>query len=132
MKSFAAVLVLCGMALVVYLRYRLTKSQPSDDQAIDDLMKVRGLRKVAVTRSDNYWRYWIRGKLSLSNCARIYVVVGEEPDGREREIHVAFDDWSLRRGELQVLLELEMPPQKGRQYYGGSGAFYESTDVKPD
>ena len=94
-------------ALVLYLRARLLESQPSDYRAIDVLLAARGLRPIAVTRDDDYWRYWLRGRLSLSNCARIYVAVGEDPDGARRELHVAFDPWQLGTVEADVLLERE-------------------------
>ncbi|WP_435008507.1 hypothetical protein P12x_005714 [Tundrisphaera lichenicola] len=105
-----AVIFACGFVLVVYLRYRLTKSRPADDQAIDDLMKARRLQTVSVTRNDNYWRYWLRGRLfTLSNCARIYIAVGDDPEGSRREIHLTFDDWLTHKGEPQILMEREIP-----------------------
>ena len=110
MKTFVPVMLICGLPFVVYLRFRLTKSRPSDHLAIEEFLKDRGLRQIRVTRDDNYWRYWIRGRLSMSNCARIYVVQCESPDGPPREIHIAFDDWSLTRGKLQVVLEREATP----------------------
>lgn len=65
---------------------------------------------VTVTRDDNYWRYWATGRLfSLSNLARIYVLVGKDPNGATHEIHIAFDNWPPSKGELQVLRELQVP-----------------------
>jgi hypothetical protein len=72
------------------------------------MMRRRGLLTVSVTRSDNYGKYWIRGN-GISNCARIYAVVGEDPDGTRREIHVAFDDWPPNHGQLEILMEREVP-----------------------
>ena len=96
--------------------FRNGAPRPADGQAIDELMKVRRLRTVSVTRNDDYWRYWLRGRLfSLSNCARIYIVVGEDPEGSRREIHVAFDDWPPRTGDLQILMEHEVPWGESRK-----------------
>ena len=93
-------------AAVLYLRFRLTRSRPSDYEAIDSFLRTRGLTRIAVQRDDNYWRYWLRGKLYLSNCARIYIVEANEPGGQRREIHVAFDQWPMMgTARLQVLLE---------------------------
>ena len=101
------VLVLCAVAGVFSLRSRLLESAASDPEAIDDLMKSRQWRLIEATRDDNYWRYWLRGN-GISNCMRVYVVLGERPGGELREVHVAFDPWNTpaRRG-IQVLLERE-------------------------
>ena len=91
---------------ILYLRIRLTRSRPSDYETIDNFLRSRGLTRIAVQRDDNYWRYWLRGKLYLSNCARIYIVEANEPAGQRREIHVAFDQWLMMGpARLQVLLE---------------------------
>lgn len=92
---------------ILYLRYRLTSPRSSDFEAIDELMNARCLRLLTVTNENNYWRYWIRGRLLLSNCARIYVILAEDSTGKRREIHVAFDQWPPASGTLQVLLERE-------------------------
>jgi hypothetical protein len=92
-------------AAVLYMRYRLTRFRPSDVEVIDELLSSRGLNRIAVTKHNNYWRYWIRGKLTLSNCARLYIIEAEEPGGSRREIHIAFDDWPLGSGRLQVLMD---------------------------
>jgi hypothetical protein len=94
----------------IYLISRFTKSRPSDYESIDAMLKARSLQKIAVTKDNNYFRYWIRG-LGLSNVARIYIVTAAEQNGSRREIHVAFDDWSSS-GELQVLLDRELSTQR--------------------
>lgn len=115
MRYAGLAVFVCGFALVVYFHHRMRRARLSDYHAIDDLMKARGLRAISVTRNDNYWRYWLRGRMfSLSNCARIYVIVGESSRGPRREIHVAFDDWPPASGELQTLEEREMPPHGGQ------------------
>jgi hypothetical protein len=95
--------------LIISLRLWLLESRPSDYVAIDALLATRGLRPVTVIRQDDYWLYWLRGHLSLSNCARIYVVLGEAPGGSRRELHVAFDTWPLGTVGGDVLLEREVP-----------------------
>lgn len=104
--------VLWGLVLgvpILYLHYRLRTSRPSDGEAIDALLNGRQLRKLSVTRNNNYWGYWVRGKVfSLSNLARIYVVVGEDQGGSRHEIHIAFDNWPPSKGQLQVLQERHM------------------------
>ncbi len=102
-------LLSCGMAFVFVYRSELTRGRPSDHPAIDEFMVARHWRTIAVTRDDHYWRYWIRGKLGLSNCARIYVIVAERPGGDRREVHVAFDPWPWGDGQLQVLAERDAP-----------------------
>lgn len=111
MDLIGLLFVLFAMAPFLYLRYRLMRSRPSDDAAIESLMKARRLRAVAVRRDTNYWRYWSRGRLfTLSNVARIYVVLGEEPGGTQHEIAIAFDNWPPSRGELQILGERQIEP----------------------
>jgi hypothetical protein len=96
---------------ILYLRYRLMRSRPSDDEAIESLMRARRLRAVAVRRDTNYWRYWSRGHLfSLRNVARIYVVLGEDPGGTQHELAIAFDNWPPSRGDLQILGERTIEP----------------------
>ena len=79
-------------------------SRSSDLAAIDAFAASKALRVISVTENGNHWYYWLRGKLLLSNLARIFVVVGEAVDGSRRQIHVAFDPLSSSK-ELKVLLE---------------------------
>lgn len=100
---------------MLYIRHCMRRARPADSQAIDDLIKARHLRVISVKREDDYWRYWSRGWLfSLSNCARIYVVVAEASAGQRRELHVAFDDWPPKTWDLQILMERELPPRIAR------------------
>jgi hypothetical protein len=103
-----ALVALGAVALLCVWGY-LKTSRPSDYEAINDLVAGRGLRTVSVSRDDAYWRYWLRGRLLLSNCARVYVVVAEAPGGARQEIHVAFDQWPPSTGGVQVLLERDLP-----------------------
>lgn len=105
------VLALVGLGAVALFGVwcHLKRSRPSDYGAINELVAGRGLQTLSVTRDDTYWRYWLRGRLLLSNCARVYVVVAEAPGGARQEIHVGFDQWPPATGGLQVLLERDLP-----------------------
>jgi hypothetical protein len=93
MRCVPILLIPLAAAAVLYLRYRMSRSRPSDYEAIGKLLMVRGLNPIAVPRDNYDWRYWIRGKLILSTCARISIVEAQGPSGDHREIHVAFDAW---------------------------------------
>jgi len=77
--------------------------EPSQRSAIEDYASSKGLRVVEVIESGNHWFYWLRGKLLLSNIARIFVVDVEAIDGSRHRIHVAFEPWGNK--PMQVLLE---------------------------
>jgi hypothetical protein len=69
-------------------------------------VESRELRVVTIQADDNYWYYWLRGKLWLSNLASIFVVCVEDRDGNQHDIHVAItrrlSTWTR---ELKVLRE---------------------------
>jgi hypothetical protein len=87
-----------------FQRRRTADPLPQDLAAISALTTSRNVRIVSVTRHEDPWYYWLRGKLLISNMARFCVVVTESADGARSEIHVAFDPWSPSKG-MQVLLE---------------------------
>jgi hypothetical protein len=69
-------------------------------------VESKGMRVVSVAHNVNPWYYWIRGKLLLSNAARIYVALAESQHGQRRTIHIAFDDSLFgRTKDAQILLE---------------------------
>jgi hypothetical protein len=106
--SLALLLFLAIFAGVVLFRYRSQRPRSADFEAIQDYMQSRQLRTVSIEQPNNHWRYWLRGKLRLSNLARTFVVVAENADGARREIHIAFDPWR-ESGALQVLQDKELP-----------------------
>jgi hypothetical protein len=97
--AFAAVFV--G---VMFLQSRVRRARPADFEAMRAYVQSRGLRVVAIQQNNNHWRYWLRGRIRLSNLARTFVLVADSPDGMRSEIHFAFDPWS-QSGQLQVLSE---------------------------
>jgi hypothetical protein len=58
-----------------------------------------------VATSGNHWRYWLRGKLTLSNIARMYVVDATNEAGQTRRLHLALDP--MRKAEGVILLQEE-------------------------
>jgi len=83
---------------------RSAQPQPEDLAAITAFASSRNARVVSVTRHDDPWYYWLRGKLLISNLARFCVVVMESASGSRSEVHLAFDPWRRSEG-MQVLLE---------------------------
>ena len=106
MEYVILAIVTLGFASAIYVSYRSTKSRPSDYESIDAMLKARSLQKIAVTKNNNFFSYWIRGPWRIRNVARIYIVTAEERNGSRREIHVGFYFWPSD-GELRVLLEKE-------------------------
>jgi len=90
-----------------FQRRRIADPRPEDLAAINTFAASRNVRIVSVTRHDDPWYYWLRGKLLVSNLARFCVVVTESAEGARSEVHVAFDPWSPSKG-MQVLLERPM------------------------
>jgi hypothetical protein len=91
MEYIFPVIVLGVLVVAVYLRARMSRSRESDFEAIERFAESRDLRVVDMSRNDNHWRYWLRGKFTLSNLARVFVLVAEDRNGVRREIHLAFD-----------------------------------------
>jgi hypothetical protein len=87
-------------------RRNFAKARASDYAAIEEFAAARSLRIISVCRNDNHWRYWLRGKLSLSNVARVFIVVVEPAGVGRRELHIAFDDW---RGSRTLRLPQDIP-----------------------
>ena len=83
---------------------------PSEHElaAIDGYATSHGLDVARISSGPSHWFYWLRGKLSLSNLASIYVVSASQPEGPPRQIHVAFDPLAKSKG-MQVLLEKLAP-----------------------
>jgi hypothetical protein len=102
--SYGFLLFLAAFVGVVYLQSRSHRARPADFEAIDAYAKSKDLKVESVKQTNSYWRYWLRGKIRLSNLSRTFVVTARAADGTEREIHVAFDPWR-HSGELQVLQE---------------------------
>ena len=94
-----AALIICGP--IAFLNWNLRRSRSTDRSAIDVFTKQRGLRIISVTRSRNYWRYWLRG-LGITNSARLYVATVEDSEGKLGTLHIAFDSL-FGRGRLEVL-----------------------------
>jgi hypothetical protein len=105
--SYGLVMVLILIGAVAYYTGRMSRSRPSDVEAIETYAKSKNLRVVSVSQNNGRWRYWLRGRLLLSNLARTFIVVAESPDGARHEIHVAFDPWAFSKG-LQVLQERQI------------------------
>ena len=98
-------LFVVGIFLVVWLCLgRILKSRPSDYAAIETFAASKGTKVISIKRNDNHWRYWLRGKLLLSNISRIFIVTVEASDGARREFHLAFDPLGSSGG-LRVLEE---------------------------
>ena len=88
------IVILSVLAVVVYVRRRMSRSRKSDFESIERFASSRSLRVVEISQNDNHWRYWLRGKFTLSNLARVFVLVAEDADGVRHEIHLAFDPLS--------------------------------------
>ncbi|TLY51716.1 MAG: hypothetical protein E6K53_06495 [Gammaproteobacteria bacterium] len=87
----------------LYLRWRISRPRQSDFDAIETYATTKGLRVDKILKSKNYWRYFLRGHVLLSNVARVYVINASTFDGARREIHVAIDPVSP--GALKILQE---------------------------
>jgi hypothetical protein len=109
MKYLPAILVLLAFIAALVFGARSSKARPSDFEAIEAFAKVRALRIVSVEQRYNPWPYWLRGRLLLSNMARIFVVTANSDEGGRRELHVAFDNWGTSGG-IQVLREIAIAP----------------------
>ena len=78
----------------------------ADLAAIDAYAASNEFRVAAVTEGENHWYYWLRGKIFLSNIARIFVVTAEDLKGTQRQIHIAITGGALGQSrKLKVLLE---------------------------
>jgi hypothetical protein len=108
-KYVPLALVLAIFAAAQWLALYLSKTRPSDIAAIEAYAEAHSLRVISVRRFDNHWRYWLRGKLLLSNVARIFIVVAESAESGRRELHIAFDNWG-KSGALEVLQDLPIAP----------------------
>ena len=86
------------------------RTGPSESElaTINGYAISHGLNVAHVSLGPSHWFYWLRGKLSLSNLASIYVVSASHPEGRPRQIHVAFDPLAKSKG-MRVLLEKPAP-----------------------
>ncbi|MFO0960602.1 MAG: hypothetical protein U0800_24730 [Isosphaeraceae bacterium] len=102
------------LALILWTWYDAVKSRPSDFQAIENLMKARGLRTISVVRTYNYGQYWKDLGLSSPRNGRIYVALGEDASGLLREVHVNFEGWLSNAGGPRVLLERQKPTRNNR------------------
>ena len=107
MEYSAILLVLAVFAGAIYLRWRWSRATSSDFEAIETYARSRNLRVIEVDQSGNHWRYWLRGKLLLSNVARIFIVTVEGVNGARSKLHVAFDPVSGSRG-LKLLQEKQI------------------------
>jgi nicotinamide mononucleotide adenylyltransferase len=108
-KYVPLVLALAIFAAALRLRLYFSKTRPSDIAAIDAYAVAHSLRVISVRRSNNYWRYLLRGKAFLSSVARVFIVVMESAESARRELHVAFDNWG-GAGEMQVLQDTPIAP----------------------
>ena len=87
-------------------RSGIPKPDPQDLAKIRAIVESKGLRVVSIAHNVNPWYYWIRGKLLVSNVARIYVALAESQEGKRRTIHIAFDDGLFgRTKDPQILIE---------------------------
>ena len=108
MTYIPAILILAILFGAAYIRGRLMRPRPSDLGDIRALLDSRGLRFLKSREAGDQWRYWLRGKLLLSNVARIFVVDVEDAQGQRKEIHIAFDPMRKEKGAI-ILEETEVP-----------------------
>jgi hypothetical protein len=104
MKYIPLLLILAFLAGALYFGWRTSVPRKGDFDAIEAYARSRGLQVSEVRAANNHWRYWLRGKLSLSNLARIYIVTAKTASGACTEIHMAVDPIS-RSSALTVLEE---------------------------
>lgn len=94
------------------LKYQRSGSAPpaaEDVAEIEGYAASKGMRVISLAQNLSPWPYWLRGKLFLSNIARIFIATAEDPNGRRHQIHLAINGGVLGRGrELQVLLEKDV------------------------
>jgi hypothetical protein len=102
--SFGFLLFAAVCVGIMFLHSRSVRARPADFEAMRAYAQSRGLRVVSIQQNNNYWRYWMRGRIRLSNMSRIFVLVAETPDGTQSEIHFGFDP-SDESGQLQILQE---------------------------
>jgi hypothetical protein len=107
--SYGFLLFLIAAAAILFFQARSHRARPSDLEAIEDYAKSRGMTVASIKQNNSYWRYWLRGRLLLSNLSRTFIVITNSPDGSRHEIHVAFDPWGSSKG-LQVLEERQSLP----------------------
>jgi len=105
MEFLFPVLVILVLAIAILARGWIARSQPADADLLEKYVKDRSLRVTSVTVSHNHWRYWLRGKVTLSNLARMYVVDAVSDTGQTRRLHLAFDP--MRKAEGVILLQEE-------------------------
>ena len=82
---------------------------PADElAAVRAFAAARHLQVISLRPNANHWYYWIRGKLTLSNLASMYIVTVDGGDGKQREIHL-----SITRGIFSPTLNLRVLMEKG-------------------
>jgi len=115
---FGFFLMILGGAFA-YLYWLSVRSRPADQRAIDIFAMQHGLRIISITRSYNYFRYFIRrmGVDGLSSMTRFYEIAAEDSEGSQGDLHVAFDPL-FGSGQLAVLeskgLLLASPDESAR------------------
>ena len=100
---FAIVLLFVGGGACAY--WLLLRDRPADEFAIVVFASQRGLRVISMSRSYNYFRFWLQG-ISVSNIARLYDVEVESRNGSKGDIQLAFD--SLFGNEQPILLDQQV------------------------
>ena len=98
---FFLLMVTIAAALLFFIA-NTKRTRESDINIINEYAKSINSKVISLTRSDKYWAYWLRGRLDLSNMAKIFIVVLEGPDRTEMEVHLAVDPFSLGE-KLKVL-----------------------------
>jgi hypothetical protein len=84
-------IILAGVG--IYLYRHLMRDRPVDRSAIDSFAEQSGLRIISVTRSYNYFRFFLleNGTRGLSSITRFYHVAAEDYEGHRGHFNVAFD-----------------------------------------
>jgi 1-aminocyclopropane-1-carboxylate deaminase/D-cysteine desulfhydrase-like pyridoxal-dependent ACC family enzyme len=97
------------MAPVHFKQHSGSAAPPADELAVvRAFAAARELKVVSLRPSHNHWYYWLRGKLTLSNLASMYVITVDANNGEQREIHLA-----VTRGVFKPTLNLKVLMEKG-------------------
>ena len=73
---FAQLMVRMGIAAEINAKATIVEQGFTAERLVSGeadlaVQQISELKQVAVTKHSNYWRYWIRGNLALSNVARL-------------------------------------------------------------
>ena len=101
MTTIAGILALSFGTFFVLLNLWLLRTRPADHEEIDRLLARSQWQRVSVKRG--MLRAW---DPRVSRRSRVFVVVAEDPDGRQMRLRVAIDPWRKTTGAIILRQDL--------------------------